>query len=404
MIHICFALYDEKGTVAKFAGTAMLSVFENIDKPPQSVTVHILHDDTLTADNRDKFNRLAGQFKQLVKFYNVAELCKDRLEEILSFFPNADTKFNRAAFYKFLAAKILPADIEKIIYLEPNVIVNLNLGELWKISLEDKFLAAVPAQSIGSDILAQDKIVADGFVKQEDYFNAGVLLLNLKLLRDADENLNAGFEFVKARGWLNFFDQTVLNHCFAAQSVKLPAKFNQFVRHARRKKESVDEKIYFYTTNSLQLDTSDAFDKLWLEYFVKTPWLDAAALGRLNYGFRQIHSRSKKSMANLTAFMSGKTRAFCTMPGFVAEVKKIFNARTDEEFILMESQASLQKLIDAMKNSQGKKIFIVMLRNFPFNLLTDAGFVYGRDFLNGLEFLSEEQGIRMNSYPLIRDM
>ena len=75
MIHVCFGLYDKTGRYSKFTGTAMLSLFENTSA---DVTVHILHDDTLTQDNREKFIYLAGRYNQAVKFYNVEELCPTR--------------------------------------------------------------------------------------------------------------------------------------------------------------------------------------------------------------------------------------------------------------------------------------------------------------------------------------
>ncbi len=34
MIHVCFSLYDKTGSYSKFTGTAMLSLFENINTPP----------------------------------------------------------------------------------------------------------------------------------------------------------------------------------------------------------------------------------------------------------------------------------------------------------------------------------------------------------------------------------
>lgn len=84
MIHVCFGLHDETERYSKFTGTAMLSIFENTNS---KITVHILHDNTLTQDNHDKFIYLAGQYGQLVKFYNVNELCADRIETIYKFFP-----------------------------------------------------------------------------------------------------------------------------------------------------------------------------------------------------------------------------------------------------------------------------------------------------------------------------
>ena len=183
MIHVCFAVYDEAGTFSKFAGTAMLSVFENISKPLPSVTVHILHDNTLTDDNRNKFSYLVGRCGQRVKFYNVEKLFEDSLEEIINLFANVDkTYFNKATFYKFFIPRALPSNVEKAIYLEPNVLVNTDINELWRVPLDDKILAAVPAISIDPDLQAQDKIIADGFVKKEDYFSSVVMLMNLKLL------------------------------------------------------------------------------------------------------------------------------------------------------------------------------------------------------------------------------
>ena len=405
MIHICFSLHDETGLSAKFAGTAILSAFENIFNPLPSVTVHILHDNTLTDDNREKFSYLAGHYNQLVKFYNVEELCADKLAQMINLFPDLEkARFNKAMFYKFLAPQILPKNLNKVIYLEPNVIVNLDLSELWQVKLGNNLLAAVPALEIGSDLPAQDKAVSDGFLMRDDYFSSAVMVMNLSMLRSQEHKILDGMKFINEHKYLTILDQTLLNWCFANWTVKLPAKFNCFVRLARTKKESVAEKIYCYTIYSLQLDMSDQFNALWFEYFVKTPWFDAATLGKLFAGFQQIHVRLKKSMANLVIAMNGKARGFCATPNYVAELKKNFRVRNDEEFITLENQKSLQKLVDAMKKSHGKKIFFIMAQGFPLNLLTKAGFTFGVDYLNALEFLSEEQGMSMNSYPLIHAM
>ena len=405
MIHVCFALNDDTGHAAKFVGTAMLSIFENITKPLPSVTVHILHDNTLTDDNRNKFSYLAGRYGQLVNFYNVEELCADKLAEFNQLFPNLDkAPFNKATLYKFLISQVLSTDIKKVIYFESDTIVNTDISELWRVDLEDKILGVVPTIAIGFDIHTQDKIVADGFVKQEDYFHSGVLLIDVQLLRGEAKKVSAGMQFVKEQNYLNLLDQTVLNYCFSLQTIKLSARFNQSVRWVRRRKESIARKIYQYTDNTLRLDTSEPFNMLWMEYFAKTPWFDAAAMGRLYENFQQIHISLKKSMANISLIMSGKTRAFAVMPGYVDELKKVFRVRENEEIILLENRNSLQKLVDSMKAAQGKKVFFIMAQNFPFNMLVKAGFVFGRDFLNAIEFLSEEQGVPLNSYKLLKNI
>ena len=41
-----------------------------------------MYDNTLTQDNRDKFIQLAKTYKQTIKFYNLEEICPDKIEEL----------------------------------------------------------------------------------------------------------------------------------------------------------------------------------------------------------------------------------------------------------------------------------------------------------------------------------
>ena len=409
MIHICFSLHDETGLDSKFTGTAMLSLFENVSKPAPSITVHILHDNTLTPDNRNKFNYLAGRHGQVLKFYNVEELCAEKIEKMSRILTKVkETSLNNESIYKFFIPQVLPTDLQKVIYLDSNIVVNLDINELWKIDLEDKMLGIVPALAIGSDIHIQDKVVTDGFVQSENYFNSGVLLMNLKLLRGEEETVEKGLKFANNRSYFNFLEQVVFNYCFSTRILKLPEEFNQFVRWARRNKEPLLKKIYHYTGDSLQMDKNDPFNQLWLEYFSKTPWLDLETLGRIYESFRQsygqLNNKMKNGMVNLTVFTAGKKRAFFTLPQNAEATKEIFSVRADEEIIVGEDQESLKKLINAMKKSQGKKIFFILVPRFPYSVLNKAGFTFGKDFLNGMELIPADNEPILNSYPIIKAM
>ena len=61
MIHVCYALFDRDGTYSKFIGTSILSMFENTQ---EKVTIHLIHDSTLTDENRKKFMRLVLDYDQ----------------------------------------------------------------------------------------------------------------------------------------------------------------------------------------------------------------------------------------------------------------------------------------------------------------------------------------------------
>ena len=55
-IHVCYGMTDNYGTYSKITGTSICSIFENTNEP---VSVHIIHDFTLTDRNREKFIELA---------------------------------------------------------------------------------------------------------------------------------------------------------------------------------------------------------------------------------------------------------------------------------------------------------------------------------------------------------
>lgn len=389
----------------------MLSVFANT---VSEVTVHILHDSTLTNDNREKFIYLAGRHGQRVEFHNVEKLFAEKIAATLS--EKFQTLYSAAAMYRFLIPQVLPKVVDKVIYLDSDIIVNTDILELWRIRLLGKPIAAVPVSFQNADVQKGVKrarkmfrMCEDGGVKPEDYFNSGVLLMNLNIFRDEEATLTDAIKSIAVYPEYEFLDQDVLNYCFAARALRLPVKFNRAVRYERLEgKGKVGRKIYHYAGQnyawSFNLDMRDPYNRLWMDYFIKSPWFDATTIGRLYESVQRLHIRLKKAMITTSTIMSGKTRVFFIMPENLEATKEVFAVKDDEEIILIESADSLKKLLNEMRASQGKKVFFIMANDFPFNVLTEAGFVRGRDFLNGFEFLSEAQGVPLDSHRLLKAM
>ena len=335
MIHVCFGFHDKNGTYSKFAGTTMLSLFENTSAP---VTVHILHDDTLTQDNRDKFIYLAGRYGQAVEFYNVEKICPDKLSAFVELTPEIkNTHVSVGTLYRLLVPQIISSDIEKIIYLDSDIIVNLDIKELWQVELGEKILAGVPEilsfKTVGN-MNRFFRLCAEGFVKPEDYFNAGVLVMNLNLLRGEEAAIFDGFYFTQKYRQRGYFDQDILNYCFTSRTLKLPAKFNKFTKDVRSEKEPLTKKIYHYSGGSfgvgLGLDMNDALNRLWMKYFLKTPWFDEETIGRLYEKFLRAQTDLKESARKISAAMKIKTRAFVAFDSEIDNLVEKFSVRQDE--------------------------------------------------------------------------
>ena len=402
MIHVCLSLHDKNGTYSKFTGTTILSIFENTNSP---VTVHILHDDTLTQDNRENFIYVAGRYSQAVKFYNVAKLCAEKISEMVRLIPFAETsRLSVAALYRLLIPQLLPAEIEKIIYLDSDIIVDTDINELWKIALDGKIFAAVPESSNGIPVKEFVPLCLKGFVKPENYFNSGVMVIDLKIFRGEEKNLMRGVAFTGKFPELVCLDQDVLNYLFSKNYLKLPEKFNAFIKSQRYYKINLTRgKIYHYTAMSLgfglTLDMNDEFNRLWLKYFVKTPWFNERIIGRLYESFLQTQDELKKSAMKILSAMKNKQRVFIVADSELDTLIKNFSVRQDEEILVIQSGIPTRQLIESMKVFRGQKIFFIMLGGFSFERLINEGFVRGEDFVDCSEFLPN-----FNSYPLVAAM
>ena len=70
-IHAALAFCDPRGTYCRHAAVTMASIFANTES---RVCVHIVHDDTLTHENRVKLELLASSYEQELNFINVENL------------------------------------------------------------------------------------------------------------------------------------------------------------------------------------------------------------------------------------------------------------------------------------------------------------------------------------------
>lgn len=407
MIHVCYGLHDKDGRYSKFTGTSMLSMFENTSAPSNSIMVHILHDNTLTADNRDKFSYIAGKYNQTVKFYNVENLCAVQLDFLRNRLAAAlNTRFSIGTFFRLLLKDIPLNGLSKVIYLDSDTIINLDIRELWDYPMENYPLAATPElDATRHHMITAKWLLHSGKVKIENYFCAGILVINLdKIGTDL---------FAKSVQWLSenpqveCLDQDFLNNFYSTNYARLPEKFDAFAGVSKGLDQNkVYRKIYHYagqTALTFKIGV-DMLDRLFFSYFVKTPWFDENTILHMYEGTRQIFIERQLFATQVSAMMSGKKRIFFTPPENAAMVRRIFFVSDSEEIIPATATDSVQNLIDAMNKKPGQMIAFAFIGNYQifFQRMVQAGFVAGRDFIDAMLFMSDANGMPMNTYPLLK--
>lgn len=145
-------------------GVSITSIFEN--NKEEECKIYILTDG-LEPETIEKFKRLEEEYRQKIEIINIGNKLFDNLKVC--------DRFPKSIYYRFLLPQLL--NEEKIIYLDCDIIVTSSLKELWNTDIKDFACGAVEDQ-MSDHIIIQNRT---GLYK--DYFNSGVLLMNLDYWR-----------------------------------------------------------------------------------------------------------------------------------------------------------------------------------------------------------------------------
>lgn len=268
LIHIAFSIYDKTGDYSRHTGVTILSILKNTKS---QVKIHILHDDTMTLSNKEKFKRLVQSFSQEIEFHAVM-------------LPNDIDKFSGiknltlgSLFRLSIAEKLI--GIPKVIYLDSDIIVNLDIQLLWNEDISKHAIGAVLYKDVEGTLCQDNNIKMLPFAI-ENYFNAGVLYLNLNIIKSRYNMRQECLAFLYKYPDAKSLDEAALNYVFQKDNIFLPSKYNYFpysVKHLCNEKKEVSEYIYhFLSTQKPWRIRRSSFGRLYWEYLSQTPWGEKA--------------------------------------------------------------------------------------------------------------------------------
>lgn len=276
IIHIGFGLHDKDGHYSVWVGTVMQSILEHTDS---RICFHILHDETLSTDNKYKLEMVAHNGSSKIEFHKIDE-------DDFSIVKNQMSRFTIGAMFRCSLPELLP-DLNQIIYLDADLFVNRDIKELWDVDVREYCLAGVVDE--GVDIHNNPRILNKyPEIKKESYVNSGVLYMNLKKLREFGGLKKLVLDFLIENPEAGLPDQDALNVLFHDKVLYLDDSWNQFVFiHRKDNVEKLDKAIFHYAGTLLMLYSHSQID---LEYFrtiCRTPWIDY----EMNHQFEQCFGR-----------------------------------------------------------------------------------------------------------------
>lgn len=293
--------YHSRDLFAPVLATSMASLFEN-NKSFDEIHVYIF-ENPLSDENKDKLNQLAGKYNRTLHFIPMPDV--NKVENLGLKDVRAGWFFN--SYMKLYLDDLLPDDVERILYLDSDILVTDDLTELWNIDLKGHCAAGV------IDCLGEKYYELLGLNKDAFYCNSGMILEDLKAWKQKRIGDKVRKYCGENGGYVFFMEQTAFNAALQGDILILNPKYNMYsmmeiltydevmkLRHVKRYyqrneiEEAVKNPAIVHLTNSFLItnrawyaNSNHPRKALYEKYKMLTPWKDEP-------GFKDTRKRKGK--------------------------------------------------------------------------------------------------------------
>lgn len=190
----------------------LCSLLENTQKQSQ-IDINII-DGGILEENKAKLDNFIYQKYHL----NVNYLTIDA--RIYQDFP-ISYHFTHTIYYRISIPLLFEHNVDKVLYLDSDIVIKDDVSKLWDIDLNNYFLAAVESPSFG------DRYSDLNMPEDSKYFNSGVLLINLEMWRKHNIT-ETTIKFIQNhQDKIIWWDQDSLNSVLCNRWLLLPLRWNQ---------------------------------------------------------------------------------------------------------------------------------------------------------------------------------
>ena len=209
MIHIA-CCSNEK--LAPIFGVVVTSIGINVTS--DDVTIHLVHN-SLKPRTVKRLQKIADKYKVELDFKQIdTDILKD------CYFDKSKHYGDIMMFARLLLSSVLP-DLDKIIYLDCDIVVLKDLQSLWNLDISDVAVAMAPGLTFEDKKSLNRLGMTSGY-----YLNSGVILMNLDYWRKHDVQ-NRVISYILEKGdKLIYNDQDALNSILQNEHKVLHIKYN----------------------------------------------------------------------------------------------------------------------------------------------------------------------------------
>lgn len=248
-----------------YCGIMLTSLFEN--NKEREVNVYIMIDKPLSEKGVQKLNQLEMQYGQHINYCMVDGVFFDKYP-----IKGAGTDYlSIVTYYRLFAEDILPLAVDKVLYLDCDIIVNTSIGELFDMDWNGIAIGGVSDMCVAWQEF-YDRL---GYDKSLGYFNAGVVLMNIDYWRKHHMAQRCFDYLMNNYEKLDNNDQDVLNVVMKNFKRTLPVTYNYQIQLRMPyffNTFSTEMKEDILSTTSPKIIHYAAKLKPWMAYYYSYPF------------------------------------------------------------------------------------------------------------------------------------
>lgn len=202
-------------------GISVLSLLEN-NRSESNITIYLISVN-INQENINKIKEIIDSYKRNLIVIPFKELCPNlKLSNV--------GRHIETVYAKLFFGNI--KEVDKIIYLDSDVIINDSLSEMWSIDLDNNYFGLVKTTS-------KDSLPFLGLEKTHEFYNDGVAIVNAKKLRE-DSMINKFLTFIeKYNGNPPVLSEGTINVVCKDSILKIHPKFNYLTVFSMFKNKSL---------------------------------------------------------------------------------------------------------------------------------------------------------------------
>ena len=199
------------GAYAPWCAVTIRSLVESGTERP--LAVQVWHDGSVTAAHEAALASM-GEDRVTIEVRALDSIETDRLPDI--------GRFGTSVWIRCLLPRLRP-DLDRVLYIDADTLVTGPLDDVFDTALDGRPIGAIVDTMPPNH---WERVRAFGFVDPADYFNSGVLLMDLAAMRDDDLMAWTGAVANAFADQVHYPDQDVLNVIYAGRWHRLDPTLN----------------------------------------------------------------------------------------------------------------------------------------------------------------------------------